>query len=73
MEIKRTNFLNIHALIKAQREGKLAEQLELQRNLQPYELSTEEYCAELLRIRENAEDPGISGEDVKRIEFLANY
>lgn len=73
MEIRKTNFLNIHALIEAQQEGKLAEQLKLQRNIHPYELSTEEYCAELLRIRKNSQDPGLSGEDAIRKEFLTNY
>lgn len=73
MEIRRTNFFNIHALIEAQRKGKLAEQLNLQRNIKPYELSTEEYCAELLYTRQNSQDPGLSADDAARKEFMTKF
>lgn len=68
------NYLDISALLEAEREGRLIDELELQRSSTGTSgLSTESYCVELLKMKENAQVAGLSVNDVKRKEFHTNY
>ena len=69
-----TNFLNISALFEAEREGRLKEELDLQRSsIGTSGLSTESYCIEILNMKKHAVTTGLSVDDVKRKEFHTNF
>lgn len=69
-----TNYLDISALLEAERNGRLIEELNLQRSsTEASGLSTETYCMELLKMKKRAKVTGLSANDVKRKEFHTNY
>lgn len=74
MAIRRTDYLNLSALLNAERTGQLAEQLKLQRsNTGSSGLSTESYCVEFVKMKKGTRTLGLSVNDVKRKEFHTNY
>lgn len=74
MPIRRTDYLNLSALLKAERNGQLAEQLDLQRrNTGSSGLSTESYCMEFVKMKKDTRTLGLSVNDVTRKEFHTNY
>lgn len=74
MDLGMINYLDISALLEAEREGRLIEELESQRSSTGASgLSTESYCVELLKMKKSAQVTGLSVNDVKRKEFHTNY
>lgn len=74
MSIRRTDYLNLSALLKAERNGQLEEQLNLQRsNTGSSGFSTESYCMELVKMKKDTRIVGLSVNDVTRKEFHTNY
>lgn len=68
------NYLNLSALLEAERNGRLIEELERQRqSCGTSGLTTESYCHELLKMKEKAKPVGLSVKDVKRKVFHSNY
>jgi hypothetical protein len=73
MAIKRTNYLNLYALLEAEMNNEFNEQLALQRsNKSSSGISTEEYCREFVKIQKKS-TLDISVDDVTRKEFHTNY
>lgn len=73
MAIKRTDYLNLHALMEAVKNKEFKEQLALQRsNKSVSGISTEDYCREFVKIQRKS-TLDISVDDVKRKEFHTNY
>ena len=71
---KKTDYLNLFALIEAARGGYFAEQLELQRsNRSNSGLKTEDYCIEFCKLKEKEKarkkNLSISLSDVERKHF----
>lgn len=73
MKLKRTNYLNLTALMKAEKEGLLFEQLELQRQTNSSGMSAESFCIELLKMDKTKKRAPMSVNDVIRKEFHTNY
>lgn len=74
MPIRRTDYLNLSALLEAERSGQLAEQLNQQRsNKGSSGLSTESYCLEFVKMKKNVRGVALSVDDVTRKEFHTNY
>lgn len=74
MAIRKTDYFNLSALLKAEQTGELADQLSLQRsNTGPSGLSTESYCLELTKMERVVRSLELSVNDVKRKEFHTNY
>ena len=74
MPISRTDYLNLSVLLKAERNGQLAEQLDLQRNNTGSSgLKTESYCMEFVKMKKDTRAIELSVNDVKRKEFHTNY
>lgn len=73
MELKKTNYLNLTALMEAEKEGLLFEQLELQHETSSSGMSAETFCIELLRMDKTKKRAPMSVKDVIRKEFHTNY
>lgn len=76
MKAKETDYLNIHALLEAARNGYFKEQLELQRaNKSRSGIKTEDYCREFCKVKamQQRDDKTISVSDVERKHFHGDY
>lgn len=75
MKPKKTNYLNLHALLEAEEHGYFAEQLELQRSQVSHSgLKTENYAREFAKLKaerdlQRQNDLSISLSDVVRKYF----
>ena len=75
MKPKKTNYLNLHALLEAERHGYFDEELELQRSqVSPSGLKTEDYVKEFAKLKaewdlQREKDFSISLSDVVRKYF----
>ena len=70
----KTDYLNLSALLKAEKNGYLEEQLALQRaNAGSSGFTTESYVLEIIKMRHCKESKGLSVEDVTRKHFHGDY
>lgn len=68
------NYLDLTALLEAEKNGRLIEELESQRqSCGSSGLTTESYCLTLLELKKTAVSAGLSVEDVNRKVFHSNY
>ena len=69
-----TDYLNLSALLKAEKNGYLAEQLALQRaNAGSSGFTTESYVLEIIKMKHNKKNVSLSVEDVVRKHFHGDY
>ena len=70
----KTDYLNLSALLKAEKNGYLEEQLALQRaNAGSSGFTTESYVLEIIKMRHCKEPKRLSVEDVTRKHFHGDY
>lgn len=68
------NYLDLAALLEAEKNGRLIEELESQRlSCGSSGLTTESYCLALLELKSTAVSSGLSVDDVNRKVFHSNY
>lgn len=70
----KTDYLNLSALLKAEKNGYLAEQLALQRaNAGSSGFTTESYVLEIIKMNRCKKNVSLSVEDVIRKHFHGDY
>lgn len=70
----KTDYLNLSALFRAEKNGYLAEQLALQRaNAGSSGLTTEGYVLEIVKMKHSKKTVSLSVEDVIRKHFHGDY